>query len=146
MFRLLALLCLLSPIPGNSQGVIYIVKDTTAHVKNVHSLLKQTEDMPAVLLSNGTVVYQGEHLELGKGTLPNGDYNYIATPSNTMEAKLKRGTTLKSMEVTEIKKKGNVKYGYWYLIMGEDNYIIQLEDAIATGEIILPKDSMGVKK
>jgi hypothetical protein len=126
--------------------MIYIVKDTTAHVKNVHSLLKQTEDMPAVLLSNGAVVYQGQFLEIGKGTLPNGDYNYIATPSNTMEAKLKRGTTLKSIEVMEIKKKGNVKYGYWYLIMGEDNYIIQLEDAIATGEIILPKASVSVKK
>lgn len=90
-----------------------------------------------VILSNGDTLHPGTFLKLGKGTLPNGDYDFIATPSNTMEAKLKRTTTLKELKLTDLYRKGKEKYGYKYIIKTEGNYSIQLEDAIATGEIIL---------
>ena len=82
-------------------------------------------------------IYPGLNLKLGEGTLPNGGFNYIATPSNSMEAKLKRDTKLKEIEVRELKKKGNQKYGYRYVIIAEGHYLIQLENAIASGEILL---------
>jgi hypothetical protein len=123
------------------QDHIYIIKDTVKLAKFKQSILKLEEPVPALLLSNGTIVYQGEKLTLGKGTLPNGDFNYIATPSNTMEAKLKAHNNLKGIEVTEIKKRGDKKFGYKYIVIGEGNHLIQLEDAIATGEIILLEET-----
>jgi hypothetical protein len=88
-------------------------------------------------LSNGTYIYAGEALTLGKGTLPKGDFNYIATPSNSKEAKLKARTRLKTIRIEEIIKKFSKKYGNRFIVKGEENYLIQLEDAIATGEIML---------
>src|SRR5664279_3638953 len=81
-----------------------------------------------MVLSNGDSLFEGSKLKLGKGTLPNGDFNYIATPSNTMQAKLKRTTTLTELRIIKLKRKGEEKYGYKYFIVTEDNYLVQLED------------------
>jgi hypothetical protein len=93
----------------------------------------------AVVLSSGDTIKPYMRLKLGKGSLPNGDYNYIATPSNTMEAKLKRTTKLTDIEIISIMQKGKKKYGYKYVFEAQGRYLIQLEDAIAAGEIILNK-------
>jgi hypothetical protein len=90
----------------------------------------------ALVLSDGRIIAPGMSLKLGKGTLINGDFNYIATPSNTMEAKLKRSTTLKSLKIEKIKKKGNAKVGFTYTIICEYDYHVQLEDAFASGELV----------
>lgn len=130
---------LLIPAFASSQK-IHIIKDTTANEKNLHSPFGKPK---AVLLSNGTMIYEGQKLPLGKGSLPNGDFNYIATESNTMEAKLKGTTTLTSIQLLYINKKGNRKYGYIYIFTAEgprNGYLIQLEDAINEGEIVLPSD------
>lgn len=127
---------LLSPFVGSSQQ-IRIVKDTSADTKNIHSPFGKPR---AVLLSNGAIIYEGQKLPLGKGTLPNGDFNYIATASNTMESKLKRTTSLTSIQLLYILKRGNKKYGYVYIFQAEgprDGYLIQLEDAVNAGEIVL---------
>ena len=94
----------------------------------------------AVVLSNQDTVAELDKLKLGKGSLPNGDYNYIATSSNTMESKLKGTTQLKEIELKFIMRKGNEKYGYVYVFQAEGprgGYLIQLEDAIVAGEIVL---------
>jgi hypothetical protein len=93
----------------------------------------------AVILSNGDTVVHNTALKLGKGSLPNGDFNYIATPSNTMEAKLKRTTSMTRIQLGDIIKKGNKKYGLKYIFKAEGNYLIQLEDAVSSGEIVLTK-------
>lgn len=90
-----------------------------------------------ILLSNGDTLRLGQMLTLGKGTLPNGDFNYIATPSNSPAAKLKRTTTLKELKIIELNRKGSEKYGYRYYIKTEGGYLVQLESAISTGEIVL---------
>lgn len=90
-----------------------------------------------IILSNGDTLHFHDYLKLGKGSLPNGDYNYIATPSNTNMAKLKRTTTLKEMQIIELNRKGSEKYGYRYYIKVEGGFLVQLEDAVATREIVL---------
>lgn len=90
-----------------------------------------------LVLSNADTLFTGNSLTLGKGTLPNGDFDFIATPSNTPAAKLKRTTSLKEVRVIEINRRGNEKYGYKYYVKVEGGYLIQLENAIATGEIVL---------
>lgn len=90
-----------------------------------------------MILSNNDTLHVGSMLTLGKGTLPNGDYDYIATPSNTPAAKLKRSTTLKELKILELNRKGDAKYGYKYFVKVDGGYRVQLENAIATGEIIL---------
>lgn len=106
MKRIFILAILLPTIVLSQTDHIYIVKDTVRLAKNMHSILKLNEPVPALLLSNDTIIYEGEKLTLGKGTLPNGDFNYIATPSNTMEAKLKAHNSMKEIQIIEIKKKG----------------------------------------
>ena len=44
-----------------------------------------------------------------------------------------------SLHIEKMVKKGNEKYGIKYVIIGEGHYIIQLEIAIATGEVITPE-------
>src|SRR5665213_721003 len=91
----------------------------------------------AVVLSNGDTIPALSFLALGKGSLPNGDYNYIAKRSNTMEAKLRRSNKLNAIWLERIKRKGHIKYGFKYEFEAEGNYLIQLEDAVASGEILL---------
>jgi len=133
------ILLLLFIIPSSmfAQERIVIARDTMIKYPQKGSLLKVSEKELAVILSNGSLIQHGDKLKLGKGTLPNGDFNYIATPSNSMEAKLKRDNKLDGIKIIEIIKKGNKKYGFKYVFKCEGNYLIQLEDAIATGEIVL---------
>ena len=87
------------------------------------------------IMSNGDTLREGGYLILGRGSLPNGDFNYIATPSNSMESKLKRTTTLSKIKVVELTRKGDREHGYKNIIVAAGNYRVQLEDALATGEI-----------
>lgn len=114
---------------------------TIAEVKTVPWIDPRPPHMKGIInimiLSNSDTLHVGSMLPLGKGTLPNGDFDYIATRSNTPQAKLKRTTTLKEMKIIELNRKGDDKYGYRYYIKAEGGYLVQLENAIATGEIIL---------
>lgn len=129
-------LLILLLLPFFSFSQIKIVKDTSVVVK-VRDWPHAKEKHIALVLSNGQIITQVNDLKLGKGSLPNGDFNFIATPSNSMQAKLKAGTMLKEIKIDEIKVKGNKKFGYSYIIICEGNYLVQLEDAVAAGEIIL---------
>jgi hypothetical protein len=90
-----------------------------------------------LVLSNNDSLFEGSLLKLGKGTLPNGDYEYIATASNTPASKLKRTTTLTELKIIKLKRRGEEKFGYKYFIITEGGYLVQLESAVATGEIII---------
>ena len=130
-------LLLLIPHFTKSQERIAIIKDTLLKFPT-----KSWPHSPVVvrniLLSNGALLHVGSEIKIGKGTLLNGNYNYISRPSNSMEAKLRATTRLKSIRIIKIRKKGNDLYGFKYILIGEENYIIQLEDAVASGEIIAP--------
>jgi hypothetical protein len=147
----LLIILLLLPIAAMSQKdnivIVNVMTQKDAHqLANWDAIRKDQkyyheyndyELMYAVILSNGDTVVHNKPLKLGKGSLPNGDFNYIATPSNTMEAKLKRTTSLKEIWLMNIIKKGDKKYGFKYVFKAEGNYLIQLEDAVTAGEIVL---------
>lgn len=136
--KIILFVFLVTPFISFSQEKIAIVKDTVLSFPTKtwpHSPVLQRN----IMLSNGVLLHIGSGIKLGKGTLPNGDYNYIATPSNTMEAKLKASTKLKSIRIEKIIKKGNERYGIKYIFICEGNYIVQLEDGIASGEIIMDR-------
>ena len=102
------LLLLFTPLFGTSQEKTSILKDTVIKMRSENNLIHVKQGTPALILSNGAILARHSTLTLGKGSLPNGDYNYIATPSNSMEAKLKAHTALKQMEITEIKIKVDI--------------------------------------
>lgn len=116
-------------------------KVTIAEVKTIPWIDPRPPHMKGIInimiLSNNDTLHVGSVLVLGKGTLPNGDFDYIATRSNTPQAKLKRTTTLKELKIIELNRKGDEKYGYRYYIKVDGGYLVQLENAIATGEIVL---------
>lgn len=146
----LAFLLLLLPFFSFAQENITIVKvmsEKDSHqlpywkeIKKDQKYYSDYDDhelLYAVILSSGDTVVHNTHLKLGKGSLPNGDFNYIATASNTMEAKLKRATTMREIHLRNIVKKGKEKYGFKYVFTAEGKYLIQLEDAVNAGEIVL---------
>lgn len=129
------LFALLIPFLAAAQAPIKIVGDTSVNHPNFKG---EKNRVFGVILSNGFILTGGMDVRLIKGSLPNGDYNYIATPSNTMEAKLRASTTLKEMPIFVVRRKGNKKFGYKYIFAtGIGNYNVQLEDALAAGEIEL---------
>ncbi|MEO6960616.1 MAG: hypothetical protein ABIY90_01540 [Puia sp.] len=98
------LLFLIIPAFSFCQEPVTIVKDTTFMVYPANHP-KIGSHMLGVKLSNGQVLAGGMKVRPIKGSLPNGDYNYIATPSNTMEAKLRAKTKLKEMTIEQVRRK-----------------------------------------
>jgi hypothetical protein len=130
-----SLLLIFAPLFTFSQGKLTIVKFDHGKIQtSINPGHESQQDF--IVLSNNDSLFVGSLLKLGKGTLPNGDYEYIATSSNTPAAKLKRTTTLTELKIVKLKRKGDEKYGYKYFIITEGSYLVQLESAVATGEII----------
>jgi hypothetical protein len=134
-YLLILLLFPLIVFSQNESGNILIVKDTVLKIyPAAHP--KIGSYMLGVKFSNGQLLAGGMRVRLLKGSLPNGDFNFIATPSNTMEAKLKAKTKLKEMTIKNVLKKGNKKYGYKYVFQAaEGRYLVQAENALSSGEI-----------
>jgi hypothetical protein len=113
----------------------------------------------AVILSNDSVIREGSILTCGHGTLPDGSFKYIhSTPPSQlimMSVKkedptpdispLNKRDTGMNLQVRSIKKQSHKDSGYRYVIKvgGHKivNYTVELEDAIAAGEISGPNVS-----
>lgn len=89
----------------------------------------------ALILSNGQIIDTYSTLKLGIGSLPDGDYNFILT-SNSLDPKLKFNTPERELSISEIKKKGSKRSGYRYEIICQGNYVVDIDEALASGEII----------
>ena len=128
---------------GISQSLekVTIVKDTTVRVPSREYPHYADEKSLAVILSNGIILSDTSKITLGKGSLPNGDFQYIARfttiSSQVYEVRLKGSTKSIMMEVQKITKRveGNNVSQYDILCIG--GYQIQLTNALLSGEIIL---------
>lgn len=130
------LFCLLLPLAAISQNDITVAKDTV--------IKKEL----ALVLSNDSIIQVGSRIKCGRGTLPNGNFKYIHTSAsswavyaNGLSAITPIGRQYSGLFLTvkSVKKEGNNKRGYKYLLkVGGGsivNYDCEIADAIATGEI-----------
>src|SRR4051812_37320922 len=81
----------------------------------------------------------------GSGTLPNGDFKWIYTSPTSIAGKINIAATYSGLNLTikKVKKMGSEKMGYkYYFIVGGGNianYTVEIEQALASGEIEKPK-------
>ena len=140
---LLTVILLMAFCIGMSQtlNTVTIVKDTTVRVTSRVYPHYADEKSIAVILSNGVMLSDTSKITIGKGSLPNGDFKYIARfttiSSQVYEGRLKGSTKSKMMEVQTITKRVYNKNLTQYDIQCIGGYHIQLADALSSGEIIL---------
>jgi hypothetical protein len=103
--------------------------------------------------TSGFRMIAGTDVKLGTGTLPNGDFKYVAISSASW-ANISDPSMSKSgigrrynghmVHVKKFRKEGNKKRGYvYYAVVGGGNivnYDIDVESAIATGELVVPDE------
>ncbi len=136
------LLLILMPALCRAQDQVTISKDTLINKEL------------AIILSNDSIVKQGTMLKTGRGSLPNGNFKYIHTSASSWVAVMSATQNDPSAGVTplnrrygglllnvkSVKKEGNKKRGFKYILkVGGGNivnYEVEIEDAISTGEII----------
>jgi len=124
-----------------SPGKVTIIKDTTVRVPSREYPHYADEKSLAVILSNGIILSDTSKVTIGKGSLPNGDFQYIARfttiSSQVYEVRLKGSTKSLMMEVQNITKRVDGNNVPQYEIVCIGGYQIQLANALLTGEIIL---------
>lgn len=111
-------------------------------------------DNDTLTTTSGFRAIAGTDIKLGIGTLPTGDFKYV-TESSTSFAALTRGPRYKPdpvgrklnghlFHIKKFRKEGTKKTGYTYYIIlgggGPVNYECDIENAIATGEIVVPDE------
>jgi hypothetical protein len=140
---LLTIVILLSYGMGIAQSTsgVTIIKDTTVRVPSRDWPHYSDEKSLAIILSNGVILNDTSKISIGKGSLPNGDFKYIArfmtTGSQVYETRLKGSTKSKMMEVQSISKKIYSSTDTQYDILCIGGYHIQLASALSSGEVVL---------
>jgi hypothetical protein len=112
----------------------------------------------------GFKIVKGQSLKIGTGTMPDGDFKFIRLNSGSLfsysswdisqglanqENALSRGKSGSLMKVVKLQKRGSEKKGfiYYVLLSGFTRYEVDVENAIAVGEIVVadefkPKTSL----
>jgi len=92
---------------------------------------------------NGYSIAEGDTLHFGRGTMPSGNFKYIAQPVNVFagsaEMSLHRSFSGRTLIVKDLRESKSKRMGQKVLAVvnpGGFNYAVELEDAIATGEIV----------
>lgn len=143
MRKLFFIMLLIVSVPTFSQEQITVVKDTADGKRD------------GLVLSNGKVIWEGEQIKCGRGTLPNGDFKYIhtspsswlnmatvshANPLGESYRSIGRSYSGLNLDVKKVQRMGNKKRGFkYYLKVGGGNianYLCEIEDALAVGEIV----------
>jgi hypothetical protein len=107
--------------------------------------------------SSGMVVGKGQKIKLGLGTMPDGNFKFIRINSssifNNSEVgnynsgynannvnSMNRRESGKEFTVVKIEKRGNEEHGYTYYVVvaGTPRYEVDIENAIASGELVAP--------
>jgi hypothetical protein len=140
---LLTVVLLMAHGIGMSQSLqnVTIIKDTTVRVPSREYPHYADEKSTAVILSDGVILSDTSRIRIGKGSLPNGDFQYIARfttiSSDVYEVRLKGSTDSKMMEVQSITKRVVSNSVSQYDVFCIGGYHIQLANALSSGEIIL---------
>lgn len=130
-----------------------LVKTILAALFTSCTIHVQARELDSVKLTTGWVIYPGDTLRIGRGTMADRSFAYIGTNPNvfsTVPIPLGSGyagLNLYVKRIKEVRLKGAKKIE---LVVGGGNivnYRVQIEQAIETGEIIPPAryQSIGTK-
>jgi hypothetical protein len=140
---LLIVVFLIAYSAASSQSLhkVTIIKDTTVRVPSREWPHYADEKTLAIILSNGILLCDTSKIRIGKGSLPNGDFKYVAkfitVTSQVYEVRLQGSTRSKMMEIESISKRVISKNVFQYDVLCIGGYHIQLANALSSGEIIL---------
>lgn len=103
--------------------------------------------------ASGFKVFVGQKLKLGVGTMPTGDFKFIrrsntslfaASSTNQSAANnanaLRRNQSGLEYKVIRIDERGNKRHGYVYYPIVTSRYEVDINNAIAAGEIVVPDE------
>lgn len=123
----------------------------------------QDSELPKIIgdtlfTTSGYNIVEGQEIKVGRGTMVDGDFKYIRTNSssifayysttgynnqaNSANAFPRRNSGLK-YKIKSVEKRGNKKHGYVYYAKigsGIVNYEIDVENAIESGELMVPDE------
>jgi hypothetical protein len=118
-----------------------------------------------LITSTGYKVHTGSDLKIGTGTMDNGNFKFIRLNGSKSEMDLTtsvisnrptlwtnsfdRSNSGLTFKVKKIMTRGSKKHGYVYYAKigkGLANYEVDLENAIKSGEIIVPEEFMSQMK
>lgn len=113
-------------------------------------------DRDTLFTTSGFKIIKGQNLKMGVGTMPDGSFKFIGinsnsffrytgnTPNSANNANAgQRGISGHEYKVARIEKRGSKKIGFVYyavLATGLSKYEIDVENAIAAGELAVPKE------
>lgn len=123
---------------------------TMAFAQNEPQIIGDT-----LISSTGFKIIKGDDLKVGTGTMPDGSFKFIRTNSAsffnytaTNQARaneansFSRSNSGKKFKVVKIEARGNKKRGYNYFAVlgGMIRSEVDVENAIATGELVVPNE------
>ena len=125
----------------------------------LYTFLVQAQDSTYVrndslFTRSGYIIIAGQDLKIGSGSAPDGDFKYISisqtslmygTSDNRSMANgynsLSRQNAHHAFKVVRIDERGNKKHGFYYypiINVGATRFQVDIDDAIASGEIVIP--------
>lgn len=114
--------------------------------------------------STGFKVYEGLDLKIGTGSMNDGDFKFIRTNASSMfnyysstgyqglanqANSFRRSNSGLTFKVKKIMARGNKRNGYVYYVKigsGLINYEMDIENAIKSGEVLVPEEFMPKEK
>ena len=115
------------------------------------NLAAQTLSGESLITSSGFVIKPEDEILFGTGTMPNGDFKYIADSRTNVFTKPQKGVPPQvkkfcaghTYKVKKIRVDGNEKNGYTYAVIlfgdGVKKYEMDADGAISSGEIVVPE-------
>ncbi|MCW3088091.1 MAG: hypothetical protein JWQ78_1477 [Sediminibacterium sp.] len=125
-------------------------------------LAAQTSGLPRIendslYTSSGYVVGKGQKIKLGIGTMPDGNFKFIRINSSSIfhnsefsnynsgyvannYNSMNRRESGREYTITRLEKRGSDKhgFGYYLVVAGTPRYEVDIENAIASGELVVP--------
>jgi Short C-terminal domain len=121
------------------------------------SLVIEKKGKDVLYTASGFKVIVGQKLRLGIGSMPDGDFKYVRTSASSLFAVMNtsnnnayanqanaasRSCSHLEYEVIRIDQRGNKRRGFFYypILKGGFRYEVDIDNAIASGEIDVPEE------
>lgn len=120
-------------------------------------------ELDSLYTSSGMTVGKAQKIKLGLGTMPDGDFKFVRINSasifhnseignynsgynaNSVNS-MNRRNSGREFTVARLEKRGDEQHGYTYYVVlaGMPRYEVDIENAIASGEVVVPGRSVSL--